>query len=59
MGVNTNVPASHGCRQDKVVWKENAHIRDSSIQIFDGYNANSSSVKIMVNYGVVHARMLL
>jgi hypothetical protein len=59
MGVDTNVPASHGRRQDKVVWKENAHIRDGSVQIFDGDNANASSVKIMVNYGVVHARMLL
>jgi hypothetical protein len=53
------MPATHGCEQYKVVRKEDSQVRDGAFQIFDGNNTDASSIKVVINDGVVHAWMML
>src|SRR5678815_4494108 len=57
--INTDMTAAHRGGEDDVMRKKDSHIHGRRFQLIDWNNSNASSVKIMVDHGMVHTRMLL
>jgi hypothetical protein len=59
VGINADMTATHRRGENNVVRKKDCHIPDRRFQLIDRDNPNTSSVKIMIDNGMVHTRMLL
>jgi hypothetical protein len=59
VGVDTDMATAHGHVKNDVMRKKESQIRDSRLKLVGRNDANTTSMEIMIDNSVVHARMLL